>query len=326
MLTAPRTVLQRTWSELSFQMRSLRDDPDCAREEYDRITDMHDPGIHTRLTFDPGQDPMPRAHTGLVRPKIAILREQGSNGQLEMAAAFERAGFDPYDVHMSDLASGRAALSSFVGLAAVGGFSYGDVLGAGGGWAKSILFSPALREQFATFFARKDTFSLGVCNGCQMFALLKELVPGASCWPRFVRNRSEQFEARLCSVRIEPSPSILLAGMAGSCLPVPVSHGEGRAFFDSEEDHDALVLKGLACVRFVDGHGAVAETYPENPNGTEGGITGLTTPDGRVTVLMPHPERAFRWSTLSFCPSPWKIPSGDSPWMRLFRNARAWVG
>jgi phosphoribosylformylglycinamidine synthase len=324
-LTAPRTVLHRTWSETSHRIQSLRDDPDCAREEYDRITDVGDPGLYTRLTFDPSHDPAQSVRPGS-RPRVAILREQGSNGQLEMAAAFERAGFDPVDVHMSDLTSGRADLARFVGLAAVGGFSFGDVLGAGGGWAKSVLFSPALRDQFAGFFARKDTFALGVCNGCQMFTLLKELIPGASSWPRFVRNRSEQFEARLSSVRIDPSPSILLAGMAGSSLLVPTAHGEGRALFDTEEDHDTLVLRSLACARFVDNRGEVAETYPHNPNGTEGGITGLTTPDGRVTLLMPHPERVFRWHTLSWCPPSWKIPSGDSPWMRMFRNARAWVG
>jgi phosphoribosylformylglycinamidine synthase len=319
---APRTVLHRTWSETSYRMASLRDDPECARQEFDLLVDSGDPGLVARLTFDPGADPV----RGLVgRPPVAILREQGVNGQIEMAAAFDRAGFAAVDVHMTDLLSGRVDLGSFVGLVACGGFSYGDVLGAGGGWARSILFDDRLREAFSGFFARPDTFALGVCNGCQMFATLAEIVPGAEGWPRFVRNRSEQFEGRLTSVRIEQSPSILFKGMVGSTLLVPVAHGEGRALFESEEAQDALVLSGRVAIRYVDRDGPT-ELYPRNPSGSPGGLGGLTTADGRVTVLMPHPERVFRWHTLSWCPDEWRIPSGDSPWMRMFRNARAWVG
>ncbi|MEQ1564885.1 MAG: phosphoribosylformylglycinamidine synthase [Myxococcota bacterium] len=331
-LKAPRTVLHRTWSETSFQMRTLRDDPDCAREEYDRLVDSSDPGLVARLTFDPSLNPS-RALVG--RPPVAILREQGVNGQLEMAAAFDRAGFAPVDVHMSDLSSGRVSLDGFVGLVACGGFSYGDVLGAGGGWARSVLFDPALRDRFSAFFERKDTFALGVCNGCQMFSTLAELLGGTEAWPRFVRNRSQQFEARLVNVRIEPSPSIFFTKMAGSVLPVPVAHGEGRALFSSEGALDQVEQAGLVCARFVDGRD-VATTYPRNPSGSPNGITGLTTPDGRVTVLMPHPERVFRRHSLSWCPEEWstspsgsyspEIDDGDSPWMRMFRNARAWVG
>jgi phosphoribosylformylglycinamidine synthase len=239
-----------------------------------------------------------------------------------MAAAFDRAGFDAVDVHMSDVLAGRVDLGGFRGLAACGGFSYGDVLGAGEGWAKSILFHAGARAAFARFFARTDTFTLGVCNGCQMMAALKELVPGAAAWPRFVRNRSEQFEARLSRVRIEPGPSVLLRGMAGSELLVAVSHGEGRAEIASEEQLRSLELSGLVAARFVDNRGAVAARYPANPNGSPAGITALTTPDGRVTILMPHPERVFRSVQLSFSP----LAGEDSPWMRLFRNARLWVG
>ena len=301
-MKAPRAVLHCAWSETTLRMAALRDDPDCAKQEYDRIVDNDDPGLRAHLTFDPTHDPS-RALIG--RPKVAILREQGVNGQLEMAAAFDRAGFCTVDVHMTDLASGSIALDAFTGLVAPGGFSYGDVLGAGGGWARSILYAERLRDQFAAFFARTDTFTLGVCNGCQMLASLRDLIDGASDWPRFVRNRSNQFEARLSTVRLEPSPSILFTGMAGSELLVPVAHGEGRALFDAEEDHDQLVVKGLVAARYVNGRGDIAERYPANPNGSPGGITALTTPDGRVTVMMPHPERAFRWCTLSWCP-----PSG----------------
>jgi phosphoribosylformylglycinamidine synthase len=322
-LKATRAVLHCAWSETTLRMQAMRDDPDCARQEYDRIVDNADPGLLASLVFDPAHDPT-RSFVG--RPPVAILREQGVNGHLEMAAAFERAGFAPVDVHMSDLAAGRVVLSQFIGMAACGGFSFGDVLGASGGWARSILYDARLREQFAEFFARPDSFTLGVCNGCQFLSSLREIVPGAADWPRFVRNRSEQFEARLCSVRIEPSPSMLLAGMAGSTLLVPVAHGEGRALFTSEEEHDRLVVKGLVSARFVDGHGEIAEAYPMNPNGSPAGITGLTTPDGRITAIMPHPERVFRWATLSWCPPEWRLPSGDSPWMRMFRNARVWVG
>lgn len=315
-----RVELHRAWSKVTFRMQSLRDDPDCAAEEHDRLLDEGDPGLTPKLGFPLAAPRFDR------RPRLAVLREQGVNGQIEMAAAFDRAGFEAVDVHMTDLLEGRRDLSGFVGLVACGGFSYGDVLGAGGGWAKSVLFHPRLREAFAAFFARPDTFTLGVCNGCQMLAHLADLVPGAAGWPRFVRNRSEQFEGRLVQVRIEPSPSILLQGMAGAVLPVPVAHGEGRAAFASEDTHDRLALGGLVALRFVDGHHEVTEAYPHNPNGSPGGITAVTVPDGRVTLMMPHPERAFRWATLSWCPDEWRDPSGDSPWMRLFRNARTWVG
>jgi len=257
------------------------------------------------------------------RPRVAILREQGVNGQVERAAAFDRAGFEAVDVHMSDILAGRVSLTGFRGLAACGGFSYGDVLGAGEGWAKSILFHAKAREDFAGFFARPDTFALGVCNGCQMMANLRELIPGADHWPRFVRNRSEQFEARLALVRIEQSPSVLLAGMVGARLPIAVAHGEGRAEFEHDEHRPALEAAGLVAARFVDHHGRPTEHYPENPNGSHQGLTALTTPDGRVTIMMPHPERVFRTVQHSWHPPGW---GEDAPWLRLFRNARVWVG
>jgi phosphoribosylformylglycinamidine synthase len=281
--------------------------------------DFHDPGLRAEPTFDPAHDvAAPYIATG-VRPKVAILREQGVNSQVEMAAAFTKAGFTAVDVHMSDLIAGRVRLDAFKGVAACGGFSYGDVLGAGRGWATSILERPALREQFAAFFARADSFSLGVCNGCQMLAQLKALVPGAEHWPRFARNRSEQFEARLGLVEVVESPSLFLAGMAGSVLPIAVSHGEGRAVFDAPE-HQALAH---VAARFVDHRGQVATSYPANPNGSPGGITGLTSTDGRSTLLMPHPERVHRTLQLSWHPDGW---GEASPWLRMFRNARAWVG
>jgi phosphoribosylformylglycinamidine synthase len=319
--SAARVDLHRAWSETSFRMQALRDDPPSARAEYDRLLDADDLGLSPILRFDPAENPA----AGLVgRPRVAILREQGVNGQIEMAAAFDRAGFTAVDVHMTDLLAGRADLGSFVGLVACGGFSYGDVLGAGGGWARSILFHPRLRDAFAAYFLRPDTFTLGVCNGCQMLTTLHELVPGAEQWPRFVRNQSEQFEARFSALRIEASPSIFFRGMEGSVLPVPVAHGEGRASFGPGQG--PAHLEGLISARFVDNYGAVATTYPANPNGSPDGITALTTPDGRVTVMMPHPERAFRWHTLSWCPDYWKTPSGEGPWLRFFRNARGWVG
>jgi phosphoribosylformylglycinamidine synthase len=321
-LDASRTALHRTWSSLTHRLQELRDDPACATEEHDRLLDDTDPGLVPLLTFDLGAPALPTVG----RPSVAILREQGVNGQIEMAAAFERAGFDPYDVHVTDVAEGRDDLSRHQGVVACGGFSYGDVLGAGAGWAATILYQPRVRDAFAAFFARSDTFALGVCNGCQMFSSLREILPGTADWPTFAQNRSEVFEGRLSLVRIERSPSILLAGMEGARLPVPVAHGEGRATFRSPDHRDAFVASGLVAARFVDGRGEVATTYPANPNGAEDGITAITTRDGRVTALMPHPERAFRWATLSWCPPDWKHPSGDSPWMRLFRNARTWVG
>ncbi|MCV6626393.1 MAG: phosphoribosylformylglycinamidine synthase subunit PurQ, partial [Cellvibrionaceae bacterium] len=257
-----------------------------------------------------------------VRPQVAILREQGVNSHVEMAAAFTRAGFNAVDVHMSDLLAGRAKLADFKGLAACGGFSYGDVLGAGEGWAKTILFNSQVRDQFATFFARADSFSLGVCNGCQMMSNLKDLIPGAEFWPRFVRNRSEQFEARHSMVTVADTPSVLLQGMAGSSMPVAVSHGEGRAEFASEAELDACHQSGLVALRYVDNHLKVSETYPMNPNGSPLGITSLTSRDGRATIMMPHPERVYRSVTNSWHPDEW---GEDGPWTRLFRNARVFV-
>jgi phosphoribosylformylglycinamidine synthase len=265
-----------------------------------------------QLTFDPAAP----FNIGGSRPKMAILREQGVNGEVEMAAAFDRAGFACVDVHMSDLMAGRIQLADFKGLAACGGFSYGDVLGAGQGWAKSVLFHPELKDAFATFFTRSDTFALGVCNGCQMMAYLAPIIPGAEYWPTFHQNRSERFEARFAMVEIPASPSILFAGMAGSKLPVVVSHGEGRAVFASERRPDIAL-------RYIDHRGAPAATYPFNPNGSPDGITGVTTPDGRFTLMMPHPERVFRSVLMSWHPAGM---GEDSPWMTMFRNARQWVG
>jgi len=317
LLRRGRAELQETWSETTFQMQSLRDNPDCAREEFERIA-RPDPGLSARLTFDPEED-VAAPFIETARPPVAILREEGVNGQQEMAWAFHRAGFECVDVHMSDILSGELTLDRFRGLVACGGFSYGDVLGAGEGWAKSILFNERAREQFQAFFERDDTFALGVCNGCQMLSNLKELIPGAGHWPHFVRNRSEQFEARFVLVEVEESPSILLAGMAGSRMPIAVAHGEGRAEY---RDPGADLAKGVA-LRYIENSGEVAERYPANPNGSPRGITGLTTEDGRVTIMMPHPERVIRTVQNSWHPDEW---GEDGPWMRLFRNARVWVG
>jgi phosphoribosylformylglycinamidine synthase len=313
-----RAELQRVWSETTARMQALRDDPACAKEEHDRLLDASDPGLSFAPSFDPAEDiAAPFVGRG-ARPRVAILREQGVNSQVEMAAGFDRAGFEAVDIHMSDLIAGRAELAGFKGFAACGGFSYGDVLGAGQGWAKSILFNPRARAQFEAFFARSDTFALGSCNGCQMMAALKELIPGAEQWPLFVRNRSEQFEARFVMVEVPENPSILFKGMAGSRMPIATAHGEGRAEFASPEDqrHAAVTL------RYVNHRGNPTETYPLNPNGSPGGITGLTTPDGRFNVVMPHPERVFRSVQMSWTPD---AAAEDSPWMRLFRNARVWV-
>ncbi|HEY8926557.1 MAG TPA: phosphoribosylformylglycinamidine synthase [Polyangia bacterium] len=322
LLDEPRANLRGLWSETTHAIQRLRDDPACADEEQAARLDQADPGLSVTTPFDPDDDIAAHLLTVAPRPRVAILREQGVNSQIEMAAAFDRAGFEAVDVHMSDILAGRLDLTPFRGLAACGGFSYGDVLGAGEGWAKSILFHARARELFAQFFARPDTFTLGACNGCQMLAALKEIIPGAELWPRFVRNRSEQFEARLGRVRVESSPSILLAGMAGTIAPIAVAHGEGRAEFASDTLRDAFEEAGLAAGRFVDNHDRVATTYPANPNGSPGGVMGVTTTDGRVTALMPHAERVFRATQLSFNP----YAGEDSPWMRLFRNARVWVG
>jgi phosphoribosylformylglycinamidine synthase len=318
-LAAPRAELERTWSEVTFRMQQLRDEPACAREEFDRILDRGDPGLSAALSFDPAEDVAAPFIAKGARPKIAVLREQGVNGHVEMAAAFDRAGFDAHDVHMSDIAAGRISLAQFKGIAAGGGFSYGDVLGAGAGWAKAILFNERARDQFSAFFARRDTFALGACNGCQMMSQLKELIPGAEHWPQFARNRSEQFEARFVMVEVTASPSLFFSGMNGSRMTIATAHGEGRALFDSMEAKS----KAIVALRFVDNRGAATEIYPLNPNGSPEGITGLTTPDGRFTILMPHAERVFRTVQQSWHPQGW---GEDSPWMRMFRNARKWVG
>jgi phosphoribosylformylglycinamidine synthase len=322
-LCEKRIDLHRAWSETTYRMQSLRDNPQCAFEEYDRILDAADPGITPVLTYHPSQNiSAPLIATG-VRPRMAILREQGVNGQIEMAAAFDRAGFAAIDVHMSDIIAGRVSLADFKGFAACGGFSYGDVLGAGEGWAKSILFNARARDEFEAFFHRDGTFALGVCNGCQMMSNLSTLIPGATAWPHFVKNKSEQFEARVATLEIQPSPSLFFTGMAGSRLPVAVAHGEGYAEFA-----DATALKAaqpLVALRFVDNAGQVTERYPLNPNGSPQGITGLTTPDGRFTILMPHPERVFRTAQNSWHPAGDKAWGEDGPWLRMFRNARQWV-
>ena len=316
-----RAILQSLWSETSYRMAALRDNAECAKEEFDQVTQVN-PGLGVKLSFDVNEDvAAPYINSG-VRPDVAVLREQGVNGHVEMAAAFDRAGFNAIDVHMSDILSGRANLKDFKGLVACGGFSYGDVLGAGEGWAKTILFNPKARDQFQSFFHRNDTFSLGVCNGCQMMSNLKDLVPGADHWPRFVRNESEQFEARFSLVGIEESPSVLFKGMAGSYMPVAVAHGEGRAEFASEADLDTCHHSGLVSMRYLDNHKQLTETYPANPNGSPLGITSVTSEDGRATIMMPHPERIFRAVNNSWCPDEWQEDSG---WMRLFRNARVFV-
>jgi phosphoribosylformylglycinamidine synthase len=316
-----RTELHRVWSETSYRMQALRDHPECAREQYETATDANNPGLQVKLTFDPAQDIAAPFIAKGVRPKVAILREQGVNSQSEMAAVFHRAGFDPVDVHMTDLLGGRVTLDSFKGAVACGGFSYGDVLGAGEGWAKAILFNASLRDAFAAFFAREDSFALGVCNGCQMFAALKSLMPGTEHWPRFVRNRSEQFEARLSLVEVLPSASIFFAGMQGSRMPIAVAHGEGRAEFAQPDDIEAC--QKLIAMRFIDNRGQTTMRYPANPNGSPQGITAITNTDGRITALMPHPERVYRTVQHSWHPGTW---GEDSPWTRMFRNARMWVG
>ena len=321
LLTDSRARLQQLWARTSYEIQSLRDHPECARQEYERIA-AADPGLSMALSFDAQEDiSAPYIATG-VRPAVAILREQGVNGQVEMAAAFHRAGFATFDVHMSDLLAGRQDLVGFRGLVACGGFSYGDVLGAGEGWAKSVLFNPRLRDAFGEFFARQDTFTLGVCNGCQMVSTLKDLIPGAGHWPRFVRNRSEQFEARYALARVEPGPSVLLADMAGSHLPIAVAHGEGRAEFADAAAQSACEASGGVALRYLENDLSVATRYPANPNGSPAGITGLTSADGRATIMMPHPERVFRTVQCSWAPA----DSGeDGGWLRLFRNARRWV-
>jgi phosphoribosylformylglycinamidine synthase len=307
------------WWSVTHAMQALRDNPECADEEREQASRFDAPGLRPRLSFDPAEDiAAPYINTG-VRPKVAILREQGVNSQTETAAAFDQAGFEAYDVHMSDLIAGRVRLDAFKGFVACGGFSYGDVLGAGRGWATSILEREALRTDFAAFFARDDSFALGVCNGCQMLSQLKELIPGAAHWPQFLRNRSEQYEARLGFLEVVESPSVLLRGLAGSRIPVAVAHGEGRAAFNNDADRAAV----HAAVRYIDGDGQATQHYPANPNGSTDAIAGVCSDDGRVTILMPHPERTLRAANFSWAPKDW---SGESPWLRMFRSARTWVG
>jgi phosphoribosylformylglycinamidine synthase len=318
---ATRAALESSWSQTSWHMCRLRDDPECADEEYARIGDDADPGLHARLGFELDAGPAaPCVNTA--RPRVAILREQGVNGHLEMAAAFDRAGFEAVDVHMSELIDGGCDLYSFRGVVAGGGFSYGDVLGGGGGWAASLLHSVRAREAFEAFVARADTFALGVCNGCQMMSRLTGVIPGSGHWPRFVRNRSEQFEARLSMVEVLPSPSLFLDGMAGSRMPVAVAHGEGRAIYPRPDGAEHALASGLACLRYVDGRGEPAARHPDNPNGSPLGLTGFSSGDGRFTIMMPHPERVFRALQHSWRPPAWRE---DGPWLRMFRNARRWV-
>jgi phosphoribosylformylglycinamidine synthase len=316
-----RVRLRGLWAETSWCMQRMRDQPDCADEEQASRLDESDPGLSWQPSFDPDADIAAPMIASGARPCVAILREQGVNSQVEMAAAFDRAGFSTVDLHMTDLLEGGERLDGYHGLVACGGFSYGDVLGAGEGWAKSILFNDRARELFAGWFKRGDNFTLGICNGCQMLAALATLIPGAACWPRFVRNRSEQFEGRLSLVEIGESRSLFFAGMAGSRLPIAVAHGEGRAEFRTAADEQQAAA--LTVMRFVDNRGAVATCYPANPNGSPQGIAGLVSEDGRVAIMMPHPERVFRSSQNSWRPAG---AGEDSGWMRIFRNARVWLG
>ena len=318
-----RTTLRMWWAETTWQMQRLRDNPECADEEHQAKANDNDPGLNVKLSFDINEDiAAPYIATG-ARPKVAVLREQGVNSHVEMAAAFYRAGFDAIDIHMSDLLAGRTGLEDFQALVACGGFSYGDVLGAGEGWAKSILFNNRVRDEFETFFHRPQTLALGVCNGCQMMSNLRELVPGSELWPRFVRNHSDRFEARFSLVEVTQSPSLLLQGMVGSQMPIAVSHGEGRVEVRDDAHLAQLESKGLVALRFVDNFGKVTQTYPANPNGSPNGITAVTNESGRVTLMMPHPERVFRTVSNSWHPENW---GEDSPWMRIFRNARKQLG
>ncbi|WP_406731764.1 phosphoribosylformylglycinamidine synthase [Vibrio scophthalmi] len=318
-----RTELRTIWAETTHKMQGLRDNPACADQEHEVKKDNSDPGLNVKLSFDVNQDiAAPYIAKGL-KPKMAILREQGVNSHVEMAAAFDRAGFEATDIHMSDILTGQAVLDEYQGLVACGGFSYGDVLGAGEGWAKSVLFNDSTREQFANFFKREDTFSLGVCNGCQMLSNLRELIPGAEYWPRFVRNESERFEARFSLVEVQKSDSVFFNGMEGSRMPIAVSHGEGRVEVRDNDHLNAIENSGTVALRYVDNHGNPTQQYPNNPNGSPNAITGLTTTDGRVTIMMPHPERVFRTVANSWSPEGW---GENGAWMRMFQNARKNVG
>ncbi len=318
-----RTTLRMWWAETTWQMQRLRDNPECADQEHEAKRNDNDPGLNVKLSFDINEDVAAPYIAKGARPKVAVLREQGVNSHVEMAAAFHRAGFDAIDVHMSDLLAGRTGLEDFQALVACGGFSYGDVLGAGEGWAKSILFNDRVRDEFETFFHRPHTLALGVCNGCQMMSNLRDLIPGSSLWPRFVRNHSDRFEARFSLVEVTQSPSLLLQGMVGSQMPIAVSHGEGRVEVRDDAHLAQLESKGLVALRFVDHYGNVAQNYPANPNGSPNGITAVTSESGRVTLMMPHPERVYRTVANSWHPENW---GEDSPWMRIFRNARKQLG
>ncbi len=323
------TTLNRAWSELSFRMQARRDNPACAREEYDALLDEGSQGTIIRPSFDVSEldhpaSPIPYPASGAKRPKVAIFREQGINGQNEMAFAFDRAGFESIDVHMTDLLAGRVNLKDFAGLVACGGFSYGDVLGAGSGWAKSILYNAELANMFQTFFERPNSFTLGICNGCQMISQLKDLIPGAAHWPQFKRNRSEQFEARYSNVEILKTPSLFFEGMEGSLLPIPVAHGEGRADFSQTGDFEKCLIEDLITARYIDANGAPTEQYPMNPNGSPAGATGFTSADGRATIMMPHPERCFRAVQMSYRPKD-QFTGEAGPWLKMFRNARSFI-
>jgi len=323
LLEASRIELQRCWSETSYQLQSLRDNPRCAQQEFDALLDADDPGLNVHVSFDINEDIVAPYISKGIRPKIAILREQGVNGQIEMAAAFDRAGFAAVDVHMSDIMEQRVSLKEMQGIVACGGFSYGDVLGAGEGWAKSILFNSLARDEFEAFFNRTDSFGLGVCNGCQMMSNLYELIPGADLWPRFVRNTSEQFEARFSLVEVQDSPSLFFQSMQGSRMPIAVAHGEGRVELRGNVALQRIREEKLLTLQFVDNYGKATDNYPANPNGSVQGATGFTTRDGRFTIMMPHPERVFRSVQNSWHPEEWRE---DSPWMLMFRNARKAVG
>ncbi|MEE9303098.1 MAG: phosphoribosylformylglycinamidine synthase subunit PurQ, partial [Thiotrichaceae bacterium] len=317
--TELRVTLQQYWSETSYRMQALRDNANCAEQEFKQISDTENPGIPVKLSYELDDD-ITAPFLNLSRPTVAVLREQGVNGQIEMAAAFDRAGFKSIDVHMTDIIEGRVSLDEFAGLVACGGFSYGDVLGAGGGWAKTILQNSRAKDEFSKFFHRDDVFGLGVCNGCQMFSQLTELIPDTAHWPRFHRNLSEQFEARFATVEVIESPSVFLQGMEGSRLPIAVAHGEGRAVFSEGTEGNT---NDLVSLRYVDHYGKPTEQYPLNPNGSPDGVTGLTTNDGRFTIMMPHPERLFRGVQYSWKPDGW----GEAgAWLRMFRNARVFVG
>ena len=315
--TAKVEDLHQVWDSVSWKICQQRDNASCADMEHAGVGKLNNPGLHVSLSFKPEVN-VAAPWLNLAKPRVAILREQGVNSHVEMAYAFTQAGFEAHDVHMTDLQTGRVSLKDFQGLVACGGFSYGDTLGAGIGWARSITFNPLLSDEFKAYFSRTDTFGLGVCNGCQMFAELADIIPGAQHWPRFTTNQSERFEARLSMVEVLPSPSLFFQDMAGSRMPIAVAHGEGFANFKFRGN----AQQAIAAMRFVDNTGAVSENYPANPNGSPAGLTAVTTPDGRFTAMMPHPERVFRNVQMSYTP---EDVSAFSPWLRMWQNARRWV-